>query len=516
MISQLLPRSRQSLAQSPSHPRALYILLGAEIPELMGRFGIMATLVLYLTHVMGLSDTQAFGVYGTYLMMSFITPIFGGYIADRFLGYQRAVLLGAILMVIGNSFLILPHLFFIYGGLSLMAMGVGFFSPALVALVNALYHNKADGREQAFVLYYICRNVGALIAPTVCGVIGVTLGYSLAFLFTAVCMLVGLVIFFKGQKQLPQTTIQHVQTVSRFMRLERLKLRFQKKPVSMTIIVTLRCLPMIFSAFVFSFGTAVLVLGGIVVLSVLIRLYRDADQQQRSALNAIVLSIAAMIVFFSINQLCGASFNLFVDRLVDRTVMGVQLPTSVFFSINPLFMILFGGFFMALINRIRRPDYVTAAFTKYTLALGIFALAMVVLMLAAQQAHHHGMSSGLYIVLCYSLCALAELCMVPIVIALIGRLAPSGQVGLMMGIFQFGSAIASYITTKIANVAAINFPLNNELALRHAAAIYQHVFGELALVLLAAAVLVLFVRVGLKITHRKRSIFSAELDQTMD
>ena len=230
------------------------------------------------------------------------------------------------------------------------------------------------------------------------------------------------------------------------------------------------------------------------MLSIVTRLYQQQDACQRRGLNAIMLSIIVIIIFSSINQLCGASFNLFVDRLVNRSMMGVTLPTSVFFSINPLFMILFGGFFMALINQIRRPDYVTAAFTKYAVALFIFSLAMMVLKIAAQQAHAYGSSSGLYIVLSYSLCALAELCIVPIVIALIGRLAPSGRIGLLMGVYQFGSAIASYITTHIANIAAINFPLVSTNALRHAATIYQHVFAQLSLLLLGSAVVVLGVR----------------------
>ncbi|HAG61930.1 MAG TPA: hypothetical protein DCL40_03400 [Coxiellaceae bacterium] len=502
MIFQLFTSSGSASSKGRAYPKALAILLGAEIPELMGRFGIMATLVLYLTHVLSLSDTQAFAVYGTYLMMSFITPILGGFLADRFLGYQRAVLLGAALMVLGNACLIIPDLFAIYCGLSIMAMGVGFFSPALVALVNALYRDKEDGREQAFVLYYICRNVGALIAPTVCGVIGLTVGYSYAFLFTAICMLIGLGIFMRGQRHLPQMTPSSSTSSQSFL-VVALNRFFSEKPYLSYGSLIFLSIILVVCAFMYSLSQIFLIAGGCAVLTIAVRLYQRADAQQRQGLHAILLSIAVMIVFFSINQLCGASFNLFVDRLIHRSVMGFTLPTSVFFSINPLFMIIFGGFFMALINKIRRPNYVTAAFTKYALALGIFALAMFVLKLAAQQAHEHGMASGFYIVVSYSLCALAELCMVPIVIALIGRLAPSGQVGLLMGIYQFGSAIASYITTHIANVAAINFPLTSAHALRHAAGIYQHVFGELALVLITSAVLVCVMRTMVQRAYRQ-------------
>lgn len=470
-----------------AHPSALYVLLSAEIPELMGRFGIMATLVLYLTHILHMTDTQAFAVYGTYLTMSYVTPILGGYLADHALGYYRSVMLGAFLMVIGNLCLIVPQIKLIYLGLSLMAIGVGFFSPSLVALVNALYQDKDDGREQAFVLYYICRNVGALIAPTVCGIIGLSIGYEFAFLFTAVCMMVGLLIFFLGKNHLPGVALTAITTQSAVMR--RLIESFQSAPVIYSIGSLLLALLIIDAAFVLSLSVLLLTVGAIAAVYVIARLYRQADRQQYIALHAILLSIAFMIVFFSINQLCGASFNLFVDRLVDRTVFGVELPTSVFFSINPLFMIVCGGFFMSLINRIKRPNVMAAAFTKYSLALLIFSMAMLVLVFAAQQAQLHQHASGLFIVLCYSLCALSELCIVPIVIALIGRLSPVGQVGTMMGVYQFGNAIASYITTHIANVAAVNFPLTSEHALHRAAGLYHHIFSELTLVLLLAAVM---------------------------
>jgi len=467
-------------ASANGNPGGLYVLLSAEVPELMGRFGIMATLVLYMTTSLHVSDAFAFTVYSSYLMMSYITPILGGYLADRFLGYRWSAIFGSILMIVGDVFLMSPTLISIYIGLSLMAVGIGFFSPSLIALVNALYADKDDGREQAFVLYYIARNVGALISPTVCGFLGVAYGYNYAFLFTGIAMAVGLIIFLLGYNSLPKEDLKHVKS--------------RGIAICIPVVVTAILIPIIIFAFKFDLSVIFLMLGLVVAIVLFIYLFKISSSAQKISLVFILLSIVVIMVFLSVDQLCGASFNLFVERLIDRSVFSYELPTSVFFSINPLFMIIFGGFIMAFVNKIKKPDEITAAFIKYILAFFIFAVAIFILVLAAVHATFFGVASGLYIVFSYALCALAELCIVPIVIALIGRLAPIGKVGLMMGLYQFGDAIASYATGKIAGSATITFSLNSAHALQRAAFIYRDLFFKITIILLIVGCLLILLR----------------------
>ena len=499
-----------------SQPKALYFLLSAEIPELMGRFGIMATLVLYLTNSLHMTDGMAFTVYSTFLILSYMTPILGGFLADRVLGYKISALMGSCLMIIGNLLLIYPNLLFIYTGLSIIALGIGFFSPALIALVNALYTNKKEGRDQAFVLYYIARNVGALIAPTLCGIIGLIYGYNLAFVFTAICMAIGTLVFFKGQSTLPSTCNNQITTISNKIPcnyINCLLSPFYKKPLLNSLLLSVLLIPILIIAFIFHLSSLFLAIGAIITSIILLILFKNSSNEHRQALAVILIAITSIVLFLSVDQLCGASFNLFVERLVNRTLLGITLPTSVFFSINPLFMIIFGGVLMALINTIKNPNPIIASFTKITLAFFIFAIAMLLFVFASNQAHKTGQASYLYIIISYCLCALAELCIMPIVIALIGKLSPYNKIGLMMGIYQFGSAIASFITGKLAGMGGITFTIQSFADKQRAAVIYHHLFSNITIALLIVGIVFFALNTLIQIHNRSSNYITLKPNQ---
>ena len=131
-----------------SCPKSLIVLLVTEIPELFGRFGIMTTIALYLTKNLHQADATAVMLFSTYLMLAAMSPMIGGYIADRLLGYKPAIVIGACIMIIGDILMVIPSMHMLYLGLAILVSGVGLFSPSLAALVSYLYKDKDQQRDQ--------------------------------------------------------------------------------------------------------------------------------------------------------------------------------------------------------------------------------------------------------------------------------------------------------------------------------------------------------------------------------
>ena len=173
-------------------PRGLYVLCFAELWERFSFYGMRALLVLYLTKELLFSDAQAYGIYGAYGAWVYTTPVIGGWLADRWLGYQRAIVLGAILMALGHFSLAITHPMFFYTALALLIAGNGLFKPNISSLVGKLYARDDPRRDPGFTIFYMGINIGAFLAPLACGFVGDTFGWHYGFGLAGVGMLTGL------------------------------------------------------------------------------------------------------------------------------------------------------------------------------------------------------------------------------------------------------------------------------------------------------------------------------------
>ena len=495
-----LSRLKQAVCRTPMSMR---VLIATEIPELFGRFGIMTSLALYLTQNCQQTDARAVLVFSTYLMLAAVTPMLGGLLADRLLGYKAAIRIGATMMLCGNVLMVVPSLLFLFIGLGVLVAGSGLFSPSLAALVSAVYQNQPHKRDQAFIAYYVAKNMGALLAPPLCGVIGVCFGYHYAFLLTSLVMMAGLLLFLRYQHELP--TVSLVRGAGRSALCVRAA-RFAHQHSRLVSVGLMSVVAVVAIVVLMVDARQALLVVCLSVTSLLLALlFRQASLVQRRQLTIIVITMMALIAFLAINHLCGASFNLFVERLIDRRVMSVTLPTSVFYAIDPLFMLLFGALIAKLLAHIKQPHYVVACFSKFTVAMLVFALGLFCFVIAAAKAMAVGSASSVYVVCCYALCAVAELCIVPIALSLITRLAPAGLTGLSVGLFSFSDMIASYFTGLIAVGGSVPFHVHSLHTRELAAAIYHSVFAHLTLVLLNSAFVLFLVRMGLAYCYRSRS-----------
>jgi proton-dependent oligopeptide transporter, POT family len=476
-----------------SNPKGLYVLFYTEMWELFGRFGITALLVFYLTNTFHLSDSKAFAIYSGFIVLIYVMPIIGGFLSDRCLGLRQAIIFGALLMSLGNALLIIPKLHFVFVGLSIVAVGSGFFLPSIVPLVGRLYQADREGRDAGFTLYYIGKNIGALLAPLLCGLVAKYFSYNYAFILSTLGMISGTIIFILGQKHLRDVTQveeEHIAKKVKVLRSNNLAVRMLVYLIAVILVpVATYILGSGLDGYLLAFVATI-------VAFILIYLAFKHDMQVKKHLLAIVLMMVFVVLFLGLLGQGGTTLNLFIERIVDRHIFGWQLPASFFYTLDPLFMILCGpfiaGFWLKLSRQGRQPSEVI----KFALAMLFLALGFAVFVGASHQAMAIGSASAWFVVLGYFLFPIAELCIMPIGLSLLTALSPKNYDALMVGIWMLGYAASGYITQVVSDRGRVNFSLLNISEKVHAAKVYAHVFfTSTAILVVSCACLLLLLPV---------------------
>ena len=496
-LTSLLQQLRTQWAQLP---RGAHTLLYTEICELYGRFGIVALLILYLTHSLALSDHQAFMVYSGFMTLLYALPLVGGYVADRLLRPMVAVAVGIVFMAIGNGFLVLPHMTDVYFGLMLIVVGSAVFSPTLTALLHHLYRGREQGHDTGFMLYYLAKNLGALLAPLVGGVVAKYHGYPMAFLLNLLVMCSGLWVFYlgrsqfgvieSGQEEAPRTTVGAQQHGSKQ------RLIYLCSVVVGGVVLAMLLDRLIQTAYVFVF----LLMSLMFCLYLLLKMIRSQLVRPEVLLD-ILLTWVLVTVFFGFLGQGGTTLNLFIDRLVDRSVFHVVLPTTFFYVLDPLFMLTVGPFLFVALSRMIGSVSVLAAIKKYALGLLLLGVGFAIFYVAALQARV-GLVSMWYVVCAYMVFPLAELSLMPVALSFVTRRAPDGMAATMVGFLTLGMAVASYGTGVISNLASLPHGASHSFA----ASQYGMVFALSAGVLLGVGSLL----AGVCYVYRKR-VFSESI-----
>lgn len=464
-----------------AQPSGFFVILYTEICELFGRFAIMSLLILYLTSDMKLADNSAFAIYGALMALIFIIPLLGGFYSDRFMGYKPAIITGISLMALGNITIAYPNVHSLYVGLALIAVGSGFFTPSLTALLGKLYHRKEQNRDNAFVMYYISKNVGALLATVFCSMIGQAYGYSYAFLLSAIVMVSGLVVFSIGSKKL--TTV--LQCCNESLRPKSFLPSIKLSHISLILVLIAATCAILTNhiteyLFIFSIIAAVIVFG---------KLYLQSHHDTRKNLRHIFVALAVMTLFSMLLGQGGTTLNLFIERIINRNIGGYTIPPSMFYALDPLFMLLFGAVVMHLLRKMHNSNPTISSFNKLSLGLIVLAIGFAVFVLASQFALSTGHKpSVLFVFAGYMIFPIAELAIMPITVSLVTRLAPQGKDALMVSFYFLGQGIASYLTGSFSKLGTVNFPVKGQANLLHAASIYQYVFFVSATLLVVGAV----------------------------
>ena len=335
------------------HPRGLSTLFFTEMWERFSYYGIRALLILYMTaavdkHGMGMNVAIAGALYGLYTSCAYIFALPAGWIADRFLGHQRSVVLGGLLIAAGNFGLMLPSLGPFVGSLLLMAIGTGFLKTSCTTIVGFLYGQHDIRRDSGFTLYYVGINIGAGIAPLILGYIGQTIDYRYAFGVAGLFMLAGLIQF--------QITRKYLGDAGRCLPGPHRRTGgfWDSAPVcwqslSAALLLMRPALEKVADGFGGLLLIAVVVTFGALILS------KDFTPVEKKRIYVILVLFVASAIFWSIFEQAGSTLNLFADRSTDNHLFGFAFPSSWFQSLNSGFIYVLGPVAGLVVDQAGRP-----------------------------------------------------------------------------------------------------------------------------------------------------------------
>ena len=429
------------------HPRGLFVLFFAEMWERFSYYGMRALLIFYLTKHWLFSDGQANLVYGAYASLVYITPVLGGFLADRYLGQRKAVLFGAVLLTIGHLLMAVEgnggqgdaavNVF--WAALAFIIVGSGFLKANISVMVGQLYPRTDARRDGAYTIFYMGINVGAFIGTLVAGYLGETYGWSYGFGAAGVGMLLGLIVFVlgkplllgKGESPDPE--------------------RLTKKTAGISFEWILYGLSLASIAFIWVLiqyqnliGTLLLASGSVLLLYITISAFR-LEKEDRDRIFAIIFLIALQPVFWGLFEQAGGSLNLFTDRYVDRA----GVPASIFQSINPFYIVALGPIFAWLWTWLGKKGLEPSTPAKFGLALLQIGFSFLILVWGAQTAGMENMTPVIFIFLIYLFQTTGELCLSPVGLSAMNRLAPAQMASLIMGAWFFATAGGNFVAGKI-------------------------------------------------------------------
>lgn len=394
------------------HPVGLYVLFFTEMWERFSYYGMRAILVLYLVAQtqaenagLGWTNGEALSLYGTYTMLVYVMSIPGGWIADKFLGQKKSVLYGGLLLVAGHSILAVEEMWAFYTGLGLIIAGVGMLKPNISTMVGGLYKQGDIRRDKGFTIFYIGINIGAFLSSLIVGYVGEVHGWHYGFGLAGIGMALGLLQYVLGQK--------HLKHVGNFLGASKNETdkEVMKKPLT---------------------------------------------KVEKDRVIVLFISFLLVIVFWGAFEQAGGLMNIYASENTNRMLMGWEVPASWFQSLNAMFIIFLGTSVALYWANRKLKGKVSTSLFKMIVGLIIMGTGFFFMTAAAAQFETNGPfvngtggSAMYWLVLAYLFHTIGELCISPVALSYITKLAPLKYASLMMGIYfamtGFGNKLAGLL-----------------------------------------------------------------------
>ena len=388
-------------------PRGLYLLAGVEMWERFSYYGMRAFLILFLvntSHGFGWSKRDAGLLYGSYTGLVYLTGIFGGYISDRWLGTHRAIIVGSTLIAAGHFSLAAPGKVTFFLGLLLIILGTGFHKPIISTMVGQLYRQGDARRDGAFTIFYMGINVGAFIGPLICGYLAQSerFGWHWGFASAGVGMVIGTATYLVYKRRL----LGSIGDVA---------------PAKQRLGAEAAAAP------------------------------RGLGREDSHGIAAIVILAVFNIFFWCAYEQAGSSMNFFAEERTNRWLFGHEIPTAWFQSINSAVIILCAPLFAALWTRLGRRGREPSTAIKFVWALVLVSLGFVFLVVAARLSDGGHKVSPLWLVAAITLHTWGELCLSPVGLSMVTRLAPARLASFLMGFWWFSFFLSDFTAGLIAS-----------------------------------------------------------------
>lgn len=422
------------------HPKGLYMLFFAEMWERFSYYGMRALLIFYLTQHWLFNDAKSNLIYGAYTSLVYITPVLGGYLADRYLGQRKAVLFGGILLALGHATMAVegvggqndPTINVFWFALALIIVGSGFLKANISVMVGQLYRLTDMRRDAAYTIFYMGINVGAALGTILVGYLGQRIGWNWGFGLAGIGMVAGLIVFVLGKKVLLGAGEAPAP-------LERSKeiLLYGTGLAAVAVMWALVQYQDVIQT--------LLIISGVALLGYVLYEAFKLEKEPRERIFAILFLIALNPLFWGLFEQAGGSLNLYTDRFV---AIG-DVPASIFQSINPIYIILFAPVFAALWVALGKRGLEPSAPAKFGLALLQVGAGFLVFVLGANSVGSDAMTPVIFVFLIYLLHTTGELCLSPVGLSAMNRLAPSFMASLIMGAWFYMTAVGNFVAGKI-------------------------------------------------------------------
>lgn len=494
------------MAQRKIHPKALFVLFFAELWERFSFYGMRALLILYMVQELfnqmaqGTADAKAYGIYGAYNALLYAAPVIGGILADRVLGFRRAILIGGIFMAIGQFTLasnaeFVSHNLMFLAGLSLLAVGNGFFKPNISSFLGTFYDQNDKRKDSAFTIFYMGINVGAMLAPLTCGYLGQRVDWSLGFLVAGVGMLLGLIVFYFNMKQYgDKGNPPEIDAAKDDAQKLAVAKRKSNNNLWLVLLASIASIPL------FGFlieaekvtDVVLLVVGGGCLAYIIYAGMTAKDRAQGMRMIVFVFLFFFHMVFWALFEQAGGSLNIMTERFVNRH--GIE--ASQFQALNPLYIIILAPVFAWLWGRLNKKKINPWTPVKFVYGLILMALGYFVIVLGVKAGIAAGAGAAsipvIFLALMYLFHTMGELSLSPVGLSVVTRLSVAKVVGFVMGTWFLSIAFAHKIAGKLGQlIAAGGDDMTPKEQLENFSSVYLE--WGVYVVLGAAAVLLLLV-----------------------
>ncbi|HMN05195.1 MAG TPA: peptide MFS transporter [Flavobacteriales bacterium] len=435
------------------HPKGLYLLFFTEMWERFSYYGMRAIFMLFMVKALLISDSEASNVYGSYTGLVYLTPLLGGYISDRFWGNRRSILVGGVLMAIGQLLLFVSGSFVeagaqnanamtaMWAGLTLLIIGNGFFKPNISTMVGQLYPANDRRIDSAFTIFYMGINLGALFSPLVAGTLGDTgniFDFKWGFLVASIGMVLSILTF----ELLKNKYLVHDDGTPVGMPKAKMDMK--------TILTILGSVAVVFflmnfkSWFQTDFDlTGVLIYGAMVAMPIVIFSDKSLVHEEKQRISVIFILAFFVIFFWACFEQAGASLTLFPHPQTDRHIGTWEMPASYFQSVNPIFIITLAPLFSMMWGWLGKKGWEPSSPLKMAIGLGLLALGYAVIAFGVHGMAPSAKISLWWLITLYGLHTMGELCLSPIGLSMVSKLAPMRLSSLLMGTWFLANAAAN-------------------------------------------------------------------------
>ncbi|MBL8917902.1 MAG: peptide MFS transporter [Myxococcaceae bacterium] len=451
--------SNAAVAETPKgHPKGLYVLFVTEMWERFSYYGMRAIFALYMTKALLLNKDESSTIYGSYTGLVYLTPLIGGYVADRFWGNRKSIIVGGVLMAAGQFLMFASGTFFeevgfskllMYAGLGFLIFGNGFFKPNISTMVGQLYPVGDKRVDSAFTIFYMGINLGAFFAPLVCGFLGDTgcpEDFRWGFLAAGVGMLLSLVLFI-SLKNKYIVTPEGVQIGEKPNEERHVSSDAPKAAFNPTLLLLWGGVFLALVA-VFKLGLEFDWIGTFIFsLTIAGPGYIISDpsltKEERDRIWVIYIIAFFVIFFWSAFEQAGASLTYFAEEQTNRGLFGWTVPASYFQAINAVAIVLLAPIFVGLWGALGRRNLEPPSPFKQAIGLFLLALGYLVIALGVKGLEPGLKVSMLWLFSLYTIHTLGELCLSPIGLSMVNKLAPVKFASLLMGVWFLSTSAAN-------------------------------------------------------------------------